>query len=69
MYSHRVGYTMQSKFKDEFYKTREDQIEAIERIFEAAKKPVLKHPSKLGVTAVEELPIFPDFDVREDTLT
>lgn len=45
------------------YTDRETQLEAIERTFEAAKEPLMEHYSKPGVTAVEELPIFPDFDL------
>ncbi len=54
---------MKNKHTNNFYKDRENQIEAIESLFEAVKKPVRNHYSKPGVTAVEELPIFPDYDV------
>ena len=46
------------------YMDRESQIAAIEKTFEDVKKPVEKHYSKPGVTAVAEMPVFPDFDVR-----
>lgn len=60
----RVGFSMKNKYKGlNFYKTRESQVEAIENLFEAVKKPVKNHYSKPGVTAVEELPIFPDFEL------
>lgn len=45
------------------YTDRESQLQAIERTFEAAKEPLMDHYSKPGVTAVEELPIFPDFEL------
>ncbi len=39
----RVGYTIKRKIKEiDFYKDRESQIEAIEKSFIAAKKPVNK---------------------------
>ena len=37
------------------------QVEQIEASFEAAKKPPV-HPTKKGVTAVEVLPVLPDFE-------
>lgn len=43
---------------------REAQINAIEKTFEDAKKPIERHYSKPGVHAVEVLPVFPDFKVR-----
>jgi hypothetical protein len=60
-----VGYTIKQKLKEtgSFYKNRDSQIEAIEHLFEAVKKTVQKHYSKQGVYAVQELPIFPDFEV------
>ena len=48
---------------DNMYMDRDSQIAAIEKTFEDVKKPVLKHYSKPGVTAVAEMPVFPDFDV------
>lgn len=45
------------------YKDRDSQIEAIERSFEATKVPIEKHHTKPGVTAVEEYPVYPDFDL------
>lgn len=46
------------------YKDRESQIARIQRTFEEAQKPIKRHFSKPGVHAVEELPIFPDFEVN-----
>ena len=37
------------------------QVEQIERSFEMAKKPLV-HPTKKGLTAVEVLPVLPDFE-------
>ena len=45
------------------YTDRDSQLTAIEATFEAAKEPLMNHYSKPGVTAIEELPIFPDFDL------
>lgn len=46
------------------YKTREEQIETIEKGFQAVKDQTKyhNHPQKKGVHAVEYLPIFPDFE-------
>jgi len=61
----KIGYGMKNRLKDETidYKDRSSQIAAIERTFEHAKKPIKRHYSRPGVTAVEEIPILPDFDV------
>uniref|UniRef100_A0A915M165 RNA polymerase II-associated factor 1 homolog n=1 Tax=Meloidogyne javanica TaxID=6303 RepID=A0A915M165_MELJA len=61
----KIGYGMKNRLKDETidYKDRSSQIAAIERTFEHAKKPIKRHYSRPGVTAVEEIPILPDFDL------
>ena len=61
----KIGYgTLKGLNPNEvFYNDRESQIKAIEKTFEDVKKPVLKHHSKPGVTAVEEILVFPDFEV------
>jgi RNA polymerase II-associated factor 1 len=60
----KVGYNVKKLFQEkDVYKDRDSQIEAIEGTFKAAKKPILKHHSKPGVTAKEILPLFPDFDM------
>lgn len=46
--------------QQEHARDRDSQIAAIEATFEAAQAPP-KHPTKRGVHAVEEYPIFPDF--------
>lgn len=41
---------------------KESQIEAINKTFEDSKKPITEHHSKKGVTPVEILDVFPDFE-------
>ncbi|XP_038218944.1 RNA polymerase II-associated factor 1 homolog [Zerene cesonia] len=60
----KVGYNVKKIFSEEtLYMDRESQIKAIEKTFEDNKKPIEKHYSKPGVTPVEVMPIFPDFDM------
>ncbi|KAL3102186.1 hypothetical protein niasHS_003595 [Heterodera schachtii] len=61
----KIGYGMKNRIKDESfeYKGRDSQIAAIQRTFSEVQKPVRHHYSKKGVTAVEEMPIFPDFEL------
>jgi len=60
----KVGFSIKKTFKeDNFYLDHDSQIRAIEKTFEDAKKPIEKHYSKPGVTAVEVLPILPDFNL------
>uniref|UniRef100_A0A183C1X7 RNA polymerase II-associated factor 1 homolog n=1 Tax=Globodera pallida TaxID=36090 RepID=A0A183C1X7_GLOPA len=61
----KIGYGMKNRIKNEpfEYKDRDSQIAAIQRTFTEAQKPVQRHYSKAGVTAVEEIPIFPDFEL------
>lgn len=60
----KVGYSMKKALKEEHvYMDHESQIKAIEKTFADAKKPILEHSSKKGVTAVEVLPVIPDFKV------
>jgi len=62
----KVGFSIKKTFKeDNFYLDHDSQIRAIEKTFEDAKKPIEKHYSKPGVTAVEVLPILPDFNVKK----
>lgn len=57
----KVGYSIKKSFKEEsLYLDRESQIRAIEKTFEDAQKPIERHMSKPGVTAVEVLPVMPD---------
>ena len=61
----KVGFSIKKTFKeDNTYLDHDSQIRAIEKTFEDAKKPIEKHYSKAGVTAVEVLPILPDFNVN-----
>ena len=58
----KVGYKMKKDMKeDNLYLDRESQIAAIDRTFDEAKKPILEHHNKRGVTPVEIMPVFPDF--------
>ncbi|KXJ17742.1 RNA polymerase II-associated factor 1-like [Exaiptasia diaphana] len=60
----KVGYHIRKKFKgSDLYKDRESQLAAIENTFDAAKKPIHRHPSKSNITPVEILPVFPDFQM------
>jgi len=55
---------IKEKFKDEeIYKDREAQIKAIEQTFTDALVDVHDHYSKPGVTAVDVMPLLPDFDM------
>ncbi|KAJ0172611.1 hypothetical protein K1T71_011750 [Dendrolimus kikuchii] len=60
----KVGYNIKKIFSEEtLYMDRESQIKAIEKTFEDNKKPIEKHYSKPGVTPVEIMPLFPDFEM------
>lgn len=59
-----MGYSMKKALKEEnAYMDHESQLKAIEKTFADAKKPILEHSTKKGVTAVEVLPVIPDFKV------
>uniref|UniRef100_A0A0R3S0C3 RNA polymerase II-associated factor 1 homolog n=1 Tax=Elaeophora elaphi TaxID=1147741 RepID=A0A0R3S0C3_9BILA len=59
----RIGYSTKKKFQtDVLYRDRVSQIAAINKTFDDASKAVSHHPTKKGVTAIEELPLLPDFD-------
>lgn len=57
----KVGFSIKKQMEDNLYMDRESQIAAIQKTFDDVKQPVTEHYSKPGVTAVSELPIFPDF--------
>lgn len=60
----KVGVNVKKKLNaDIVYKDRESQIDAINRSFEAVKKPSNEHYSKPGVYAIEEFAIYPDFEL------
>ncbi|CAH2087889.1 unnamed protein product [Euphydryas editha] len=60
----KVGYNVKKIFSEEtLYMDRDSQIKAIEKTFEDNKKPIEKHYSKPGVTPVEVMPVFPDFEM------
>lgn len=59
----KVGYNVRKKMKeDEIFLDKESQIKAINETFEAAQRPLEKHPTKVGVTARRVMPLLPDFD-------
>ncbi|XP_071499358.1 RNA polymerase II-associated factor 1 homolog [Diadema antillarum] len=59
----KVAYHLKKQFNEEdLYKDRSNQINAIQKTFEDAKKPIDKHYSKPHVTPLEILPVFPDFE-------
>lgn len=58
----KVGYNVKKSLQEvTLYMDRESQIEAINKTFEDTKEEITKHYSKPNVTAVEVLPLFPDF--------
>ncbi|XP_045778504.1 RNA polymerase II-associated factor 1 homolog [Maniola jurtina] len=60
----KVGYNVKKIFSEEtLYMDRDSQIKAIEKTFEDNKIPIEKHYSKPGVTPVEVMSVFPDFDM------
>nr|VZI05913.1 unnamed protein product [Spirometra erinaceieuropaei] len=60
----KLGHNTKRRFTEDIvYRDRESQIHAIEETFEAVRKPIKKHYSKPGVTAVEVLPVLPDFNL------
>lgn len=59
----KVGYNVRKNLKeDEVFLDKESQIKAINETFEAAKKPINKHPTKHDVHATRVLPLLPDFE-------
>ncbi|VDO91008.1 unnamed protein product [Heligmosomoides polygyrus] len=60
----KVGYNL-TKNKDNLniFRDRQSQITLITKSFEDSKIPIRKHFTKKGVTAVEEIPILPDFEL------
>lgn len=60
----KVGYNVRKNMREEeIFLDRESQIKAINSTFEAAKKPIDKHPTKEGVMAKRVLPIYPDYEL------
>ncbi|KAL9952382.1 hypothetical protein ACROYT_G039632 [Oculina patagonica] len=60
----KVGFNVKKKFQGtDIYKDHESQIASIESTFDAAQRPILRHPTKPNVTPVEVLPVFPDFQM------
>lgn len=48
---------------ENLYLDRENQIIAINKTFESAKKSITSHPGKPGVKPVDVWPVFPDFEL------
>ncbi|WKY12482.1 hypothetical protein Q1695_003792 [Nippostrongylus brasiliensis] len=60
----KVGYNLtKNKGNLTLFRDRQSQINLINKSFEDAKIPIRKHFSKKGVTAIEEIPILPDFEL------
>lgn len=60
----KVGYNVRKNMKEEdLFLDKDSQIRAINQTFEAAQKPIEKHPTKPGVTAERVLPVFPDYEM------
>lgn len=60
----KVGYNVRKSMKGEaIFLDKESQIKAINETFDAAEKPIDKHPTKSDVYAERVLPLFPDFDM------
>ncbi|KAK6021576.1 Paf1 [Ostertagia ostertagi] len=58
----KVGYNLtKNKENLNIFRDRQSQITLITKSFEDSKVPIRKHFTKKGVTAVEEIPILPDF--------
>ena len=49
--------------EEALYLDRDSQIAAINKTFEAALKPITEHPGKPGVTPLEVLSVFPDYNL------
>lgn len=60
----KVGYNVRKNMKEEeIFLDKESQIKAINQTFDAAQKPIEKHPTKPDVYATREMSLFPDFDM------
>lgn len=60
----KIGYTVRKSMKeDQIFLDKESQIKAINQTFEAAQKPIEKHPTKPDVYAERVLPLLPDFEM------
>ncbi|KAB7494223.1 RNA polymerase II-associated factor 1-like protein, partial [Armadillidium nasatum] len=56
-------YIFSQHEEENIYTDRESQLEAIEKTFTDVKVPLNMHYSKPGVHVVEELAVYPDFDL------
>lgn len=60
----KVGFKIKQIMKEEdLYKDRESQINSINNTFAKAKIPIMKHYSKPGVTPIQVMEVFPDFEL------
>ncbi|KAE9413148.1 hypothetical protein Angca_006261 [Angiostrongylus cantonensis] len=60
----KVGYNLtKNKENLNIFRDRQSQINLIKKSFEESKAPIRKHFTKKGVTAIEEIPILPDFEL------
>ncbi|XP_018496745.1 RNA polymerase II-associated factor 1 homolog [Galendromus occidentalis] len=60
----KVGYNVKKMLNERsLYMDRDSQIEAINKTFEEAQKPITQHYAKPNVTPVEVLPVYPDFEL------
>lgn len=60
----KVGYNVRKNMKeDEIFLDRESQIKAINQTFEAAQRPLERHPTKPDVVATRVMPLFPDAEM------
>lgn len=60
----KVGYNVKTMLNERsLYMDRDSQIEAINKTFEEAQKPITQHYSKPNVTPLEVLPVYPDFEL------
>lgn len=60
----KVGYNVRKNMREEqLFLDKESQIKAINQTFEAAQKPIEKHPVKQDVYPTRVMPLFPDFDM------
>lgn len=60
----KVGYKIRKNMKeDEIFLDKESRIRAINQTFEAAQKPIEKHPTKPDVHVKRVMPLFPDFNL------
>lgn len=63
-----IGKKIKSESKWEelsFLNNHKLRVKSIENSFDVASQPILEHPSKPGVFAVDVVPVFPDFGLQD----